>query len=93
MAGKPRAALYRNPTPNIMASTPTPIVDANDRIIAVLAGRPKGPEWDRAAEGAADAIREAGKATSFTDEQISHRRGAFPAVGAGISFGNGQTVS
>lgn len=67
-------------------------MDAEDRVIAVLAGRPNDPDWSSVAEGAAEAIRTAGQACSFSKEEASDRRGSFPALAQGWSFGNGQMV-
>ena len=72
------------------------LVDSSDRIIVVLAGRPKDPTWDHVVAGASAAmegVRKAGqKSGSFRDKDLSHRRGEFVALAAGVSFGGGQTV-
>ncbi|KIM79960.1 hypothetical protein PILCRDRAFT_9849, partial [Piloderma croceum F 1598] len=73
--------------------TPRPIVDGQDRIIAALAGQPNDPQWDGVSDGAADAVRNAGEACSFTPNQGKHRRGPFPALATGVSFGGGQQAS
>lgn len=41
---------------------------------------------------AAEDIRQAGERMLFRGGDLDHRRGDFPAVGIGISFGGGQTV-
>ena len=73
--------------------TPRPIIDAKDWVITALAGRPNDSQWDDVSEGAAEDVRQAGNACSFNDEQSEHRRGQFPALATGVSFGGGQKVS
>ncbi|KAH9855407.1 hypothetical protein C2E23DRAFT_724304 [Lenzites betulinus] len=67
-----------------------PILDKTSRVFAVLAGRPRDPNWDdvnRELQAAFDTTREA---YALEPKQMDHRRGAFPAVTAGISYGGGQ---
>jgi hypothetical protein len=74
--------------------TTHPIVDFEDRVIGLLAGRPQGAvDWEAVCKEAVDAIEEARSRCVFTDKQVDHRRGAFPAVPVGISHGNGTQVS
>ena len=72
------------------------IVDAQDRIVSILVGRPNDPEWPVVCEDAAiilEEVRKAGIASdAFPDEYLSHRRGDFVAIPAGVSFGGGQKV-
>jgi hypothetical protein len=75
------------------ARTPRPIVDGQDRIIAALAGQPNDPQWDGVSDGAAKDIHNVGEACSFTAKQEKHRRGSFPALAVGVSFGGGQQIS
>jgi hypothetical protein len=74
--------------------TTHPIVDRDGRVIGLLAGRPQGAkDWDRLAKEMADAVEAARSRCEFTDKQLHHRRGVFPAVPAGIIHGNGTPVS
>jgi hypothetical protein len=45
-----------------------------------------------AADRAANAIQSEGKGAKFSQAEVKHRRGHFPAIAVGISSGNGQTV-
>ncbi|KAF8163967.1 hypothetical protein BJ912DRAFT_864508, partial [Pholiota molesta] len=67
-----------------------PIVDASSRIIAVLSGHPNDPNWDIVHRRAADAVQMAGDRCHFPKKTLSHRRGSFPALNWGISYGGGQ---
>src|SRR5277367_5035706 len=70
------------------------LTDSSDRIMVVLVGRPKDPTWDEvvaAASAAMECVQKAGqKLGSFREKDLSHRRGEFVALAAGISFGRGQ---
>ena len=61
-------------------------------MIGSLAGRP-WERWDKVSKGAAGEIRAARKECTFTAKQNDHRRGRFPALAVGISYGGGQKVS
>jgi hypothetical protein len=76
----------------ILLRTPRPIVDGHDRVIAALAGQPNDPQWDDVSNRAAEDVRVAGEACSFTPKQAKHWRGPFPALAKGVSFGGGQSV-
>ncbi|KAJ7067710.1 hypothetical protein B0H15DRAFT_925945 [Mycena belliarum] len=65
-----------------------PIVDAHGRIVAVLAGRPNDPTYDVAASEAFAALAAESQEPHFP-LAMHHRRGAFPAVNAGIFYGQG----
>ncbi|KAI0655654.1 hypothetical protein C8Q70DRAFT_922932, partial [Cubamyces menziesii] len=70
------------------------ILDKDERVIGVLAGRPQSnlPEWDRVVEDAGKAMDAAASECVFKDHQIRHRRGEFPTLAYGISFGGGRTA-
>lgn len=71
-----------------------PLVDRQDRVVGVVLGKPADTAgWDKAMEETAGAVRDARKRMRFSKGMQTHRRGAFPAVGTGISFGGGQGVS
>jgi hypothetical protein len=71
------------------------ILDAHDCIIAVLAGRPGG-DWGIAMEGVEDAFNRARdkgyEQNVFVPSKLSDKRGDFPKLFTGFSFGNGQCV-
>ncbi|KAJ6457031.1 hypothetical protein C8R47DRAFT_996080, partial [Mycena vitilis] len=70
------------------------IVDAQGRIIAILLGRPEDVDWDDVVRDAAKAMeraRRAGHASgAFRSKDTEHRRGRYPVLSAGVSFGGGQ---
>lgn len=75
-------------------STPVAILDDQNRIVAVLLGRPAGKtgqvdDWPEVVAGLEAAINELGDAATFDSE---HRRGPLPAKDFGVSHGGGQTV-
>ncbi|PBK61848.1 hypothetical protein ARMSODRAFT_864955, partial [Armillaria solidipes] len=70
---------------------PRPIVDNKGRIVAVIAGQPYDPSYSAACMDAHDEIMQEGAAANFR-KASSHRRGRFPAVNVGISYGKGQRV-
>lgn len=67
-------------------------MDSEGRIIGLLAGRPRGEEWDQVVAGATKAIERTAKKCSFSEGEAKGRRGVFAALSVGISFGGGQTV-
>ena len=69
---------------------PTAIVDQEDRIITVLAGRPHDEGWDHV-HMRMSAMLEA----AAGDVRVSRkdRRGNFIALSTGVSHGGGQMVS
>jgi hypothetical protein len=69
------------------------IVDKMGKVIGVLCGFPDDDSWEATHRGAADAIRAARDVACFSDECKKHRRGNFPALAVGVSFGGGQKVS
>jgi hypothetical protein len=71
--------------------TATAILDPEGRIIAALVGQPE-EAWEEVNEGLSDAIREARAQCDFSKKDKKHRRGNFPAMAVGVSFGGGQPV-
>ncbi|KAI9060951.1 hypothetical protein FKP32DRAFT_1576973, partial [Trametes sanguinea] len=67
-----------------------PILDKNNRVFAVLAGRPRDTSWDDVNKQLQDVFDAARDTYRLTSQQREHRRGAFPAIATGISFGGGQ---
>ncbi|KAJ7024972.1 hypothetical protein C8F04DRAFT_968364 [Mycena alexandri] len=68
-----------------------PLLDANGRIFAVLAGRPNTPAYAAAIARAFDLlVRAAAARTAARSAPASHRRGLYAAVTIGLSYGQGQ---
>lgn len=70
--------------------TPTGIVDQEDRIITILAGRPQGQDWDGVQMGMSTELQSAASAIRGAGEE---RRGKYTSLSVGISYGGGQMVS
>lgn len=71
-----------------------PIVDSDKRVIGILGGEPRDPNWkNEVTTPLTEAFREGAKAALFTSDQKNHRRGNFAALASGISYGGGQRVS
>lgn len=58
----------------------------------MCAGQPRDDDWDTVHTDGIHAFEHAAKRCRFTSKQSSHRRGAFPALATGVSFGGGQKV-
>ncbi|KIJ58234.1 hypothetical protein HYDPIDRAFT_103064, partial [Hydnomerulius pinastri MD-312] len=65
------------------------IVDAKGRVIAVLAGAPEEKGWCCIVEDASRELVEAGKAIQVGGKD-PYRRGKFPTLAVGVSYGGGQ---
>ncbi|KAJ3915738.1 hypothetical protein F5877DRAFT_47997 [Lentinula edodes] len=69
------------------------LVDARDRIIAVLGGVPrgsKGTEWQAVEAEAAAAATRCRESSTFTEAQKHGRRGEFASRTVGFGYGNGR---
>ncbi|KAI0352548.1 hypothetical protein OH77DRAFT_1408860 [Trametes cingulata] len=74
------------------SSRPRPILDKAGRVFAVLAGRPRDATgWADVTARAQAAFEKARAEYRFNPTQVSHRRGEYPIIGAGFSYGGGQT--
>ena len=78
--------------------TPYAILDDQNRIIGVLAGRPivkegEPDDWNEVTAGVGAAIETAQGEMKFCKGDCAHRRGAHIARAYGWSHGGGQTVS
>ncbi|KAJ7829017.1 hypothetical protein B0H14DRAFT_3465980 [Mycena olivaceomarginata] len=69
-----------------------PLVDQENRVIAVLGGRPNDAEYLRLTEQAADRLETARADPALRLDNHIGRRGPFPGISAGVSFGGGQQV-
>lgn len=79
--------------PSPTSSSCHPLVDRQNRILGVLGGQPKDREgWQNVVQAASDGVESAGPRCKFNEKQSIHRRGAFPALACGMSFGGGQMV-
>lgn len=56
----------------------------------MLAGRPNDPTYNQAIEEAFRLVMEVGEGEDFSRDERFHRRGHFPALAVGISYGTGQ---
>lgn len=66
------------------------LIDSQGRIIGGGAS-PRDPTWAQVTLDASNAVKQARNIARFSDKQKQHRRGSFPAMAAGISYGGGQT--
>ncbi|KAJ7460015.1 hypothetical protein B0H11DRAFT_2316110 [Mycena galericulata] len=71
---------------------PRPLVDAQGRVFAVLAGQPNTARYADSVAAAYRAIRDAGAAANFSSEMRKHRRGLYAVVNVGLSYGKGQAM-
>ncbi|KIY47958.1 hypothetical protein FISHEDRAFT_16875, partial [Fistulina hepatica ATCC 64428] len=69
--------------------TPTPLVDEDDRVFAVLAGQPDDPSWKDVHASAVEALDEARHNVNWR-KQGPNQRGRFQVLNCGVSFGGGQ---
>jgi hypothetical protein len=58
----------------------------------MCAGRPRDDDWGTVQLDGVDAIEKVASQCSFSTKQSNHRRGEFPALATGVSFGGGQKV-
>ncbi|KAF7441210.1 hypothetical protein PC9H_001559 [Pleurotus ostreatus] len=65
------------------------IFDAAGRLVAG-GGTPRGDGWKDVAAGCAEVIENTRSKCTFQPNQLNHRRGRFPALAVGISYGFGQ---
>lgn len=75
--------------------SPWPIPDNSQRVIGACIPYPKGGDWANTNVKASGAIEAARGKCIFPAKTTSeeHRRGPFPALAVGVSYGGGQTVS
>ncbi|KDQ25054.1 hypothetical protein PLEOSDRAFT_1046943, partial [Pleurotus ostreatus PC15] len=72
--------------------TPRPLVDSQGRVFAVLAGKPKGESFDADCRQAYQAMDAELLEFDLKEAKRKHRRGEYPALTVGVSYGNGQTA-
>ncbi len=74
----------------IYFSSSRPILDAEDRVIVILAGQPY-KDWDGVHQRCFHKIQAARAACTFPPSHLHHRRGNYGTHHAGASFGGGET--
>ncbi|KAI0659203.1 hypothetical protein C8Q70DRAFT_915667 [Cubamyces menziesii] len=85
---------YLLPLSNVLTrldSTPRLLIDCDNVVVGVLAGRPRDTSWDIAVQEAAELLVETRRRCSMDGHCHIHRRGTYAAVHVGISMGGGQT--
>ncbi|KAG6847607.1 hypothetical protein H0H93_007078 [Arthromyces matolae] len=71
------------------------LLDQSLTIVGILLGRPRDKaeqpgEWNATCQDAFEALKIAASSMAFSEKETNHRRGPFPSVPHGISFGGGQ---
>jgi hypothetical protein len=66
------------------------VVDSEERVVAMCVGHPRDDDWDTVHMDGINAFKKASEQCRFSSEQTDHRRGEFPALATGVSFGGGQ---
>lgn len=72
------------------ASAPAPILDSRSRVVAIRAAQPRN--WESVNRDASATIKTMRKRAYFPKKSTRHRRGDFPALAYGVSYGGGQQV-
>jgi hypothetical protein len=69
------------------------LLDREGLVVGVLMGQPKDTQsWSCVHAEAFVLLRNVASRLSFSDQECSHRRGLFPSIAHGLSFGGGQQV-
>lgn len=82
--------IYESRRLPIFFRTPAAIVDKQDRVITVLAGRPNTRGWDLVQKRMTTLLEDAGFEARAPRKE---RRGDYVSLSHGVSYGGGQTVS
>jgi hypothetical protein len=82
-----------NHTDHESFSAPYAIVDDQNRVIVMLCGRPRDGGWDAVVREMTRVLLKGGQEANLKLKDLSHRRGYYPALSSGVSYGGGQTVS
>ncbi|KAG6851666.1 hypothetical protein C0991_007183 [Blastosporella zonata] len=67
-----------------VCSEPRPLIDNAGRVVAVLLGRPRDPQYLQAAKDVYESFAREGSAAQFSTKQTQHRRGKYPALHIGV---------
>ncbi|RPD55261.1 hypothetical protein L226DRAFT_470756, partial [Lentinus tigrinus ALCF2SS1-7] len=71
--------------------TPLPLLDSDGRVFAILAGSPRDDtSWQACVRDAARAMKDLRREYRFAANPKPNRRGDYPIVTVGISYGGGQ---
>jgi len=76
---------------NQVPRTPTPIIDQEGRLVAILAGHPEDDSWHQLSKEGAEALEEARRRCKIPAKAGRHRRGQFISLRCGVSHGGEQT--
>lgn len=68
-----------------------PITDQQNRIVGAMCAPPDWITYPLARQRALNKILQEGQGASFSASEKKHRRGRFPAVNVGVTYGNGAT--
>ena len=66
------------------------LLDRERHVVGVLAGHPNDKRWGQVHEDAFTKLQQAASTMSYSDKERNNRRGLFPTVAHGISFGGGR---
>ncbi|KAJ3911127.1 hypothetical protein F5877DRAFT_55668, partial [Lentinula edodes] len=67
-----------------------PLADGEHRVMVCMLDGPGDPTYQKAVEDMTEFILKAGQDTTWTNKEKRHKRGNFPALARGISYGKGQ---
>ncbi|PPR07437.1 hypothetical protein CVT24_007572 [Panaeolus cyanescens] len=70
-----------------------PLLDSTGRICAVLAGQPFDSTYRDAVDRASELMSAEAQTACYRAHETRHRRGPFPAVAFGLSYGGGQMTA
>ncbi|KAJ3574504.1 hypothetical protein NP233_g1720 [Leucocoprinus birnbaumii] len=68
-----------------------PVLDAHERDVAVLAGRPDDDSYVESCNHVFELMSQEAAKAGFTTKEKRHPRGRFPVVNAGVIYGKGTT--
>jgi hypothetical protein len=80
------------PLTRLSLSDPSPLVNAHNRVFAILVGQPNNPTYANSTRLAYNALLRESMAAKFPASMYHHRRGLFAAVNIGLSYSQGQTA-
>ncbi|KAJ3807758.1 hypothetical protein F5876DRAFT_47434, partial [Lentinula aff. lateritia] len=67
-----------------------PLADGEHCVMVCMLDGPDDPTYQKAVENMTESILNAGQETAWTSKEKKHKRGNFPALARGISYGKGQ---
>lgn len=88
---------YHPPLPYLKDLTfchrdPKVIATPSGTILVALAGRPGGPRFGDKMESLDNLMGSLMDTVQFSEKECDHRRGNYPAIHTGISYGGGSKV-